>query len=360
MVVDTSPDKAAMVGVRMALSHPCPILGGMETKTSTEISAVGPVVAADTVGAPLSEFARLAMRHEPAIDVAVPGDLADQLACAGRRWDVPTGVAAAWLLAEGTARLLAAEETDPLDWRHTGLPHLDFAGPDGVDYSVDLQVDIPSAEMWVALRRLAKSFDTDPQDIARIGLVWGLARLHDKDDSHNCATHRSANTTGESRPPLGDSGGLNPQEAAVLAEVPLQPLALMLLAPKQVLALSLPEFTDDWLLCIARRWRTPASVTATWLLADGAAILMDRERRRDTAWRNGPTRWVVPTQGGPRPRRHIEIPGEWLQTILGRLAAATGADQEGIVTLTVTVGADLWQTHHGCVCGPRHTPGVGE
>ena len=134
----------------------------------------------------------------------------------------------------------------------------------------------------------------------------------------------------------------------------------MLLAPKQVLALSLPEFTDDWLLCIARRWRTPASVTATWLLADGAAILMDRERRRDTAWRKGRTRWVVPTKGGPRPRRHIEIPGEWLQTILGRLEAASGADQEGIVTLTVTVGADLWQAHHGCVCGPRHTPGAGE
>lgn len=178
-------------------------------------------MAADTVGAPLSEFARLAMHHEPAMGVAVPGDLADQLACAGRRWDVPTGVAAAWLLAEGTARLLAAEETDPLDWRHTGLPHVAFLGPDGVDYSVDLQVDMPCAEMWVALRRLAKSFDADLQDIARIGLVWGLARLYDRDDGHDCATQRSANTTGGRRPPLGDSGGLDPQEAAVLAEVPL-------------------------------------------------------------------------------------------------------------------------------------------
>ena len=34
MVVDASPDKAAMVGVRMALSHPCRILGGMEIETS--------------------------------------------------------------------------------------------------------------------------------------------------------------------------------------------------------------------------------------------------------------------------------------------------------------------------------------
>ena len=53
----------------------------------------------------------------------------DQLTCAGHRWDVPTGVATAWLLAEGTAQLLTAEQTDPLDWRHTGLPRLDLADP---------------------------------------------------------------------------------------------------------------------------------------------------------------------------------------------------------------------------------------
>ena len=213
--------------------------------------------------------------------------IVNNLACAGRRWDVPTGAAAAWLLAEGATRLLAAEQTDPLDWRRRGLPRLDFAAPDGGGDSHNLNVDMPGAELWVALRRLATSFDADVQDIARIGLVWGLARLHDRDDGHDCATQRRGNTAGGSRPPLGDSGGLNPQEAAVLAGVPFQPVALLLLAPKQVLALSLPEFTDDWLLCIARRWRTPASVTATWLLADGAAILMDRERRRDTAWRRG-------------------------------------------------------------------------
>ena len=34
MVVDASSDKAAMVRIRMALSHPCPILGGMEIETS--------------------------------------------------------------------------------------------------------------------------------------------------------------------------------------------------------------------------------------------------------------------------------------------------------------------------------------
>ena len=61
-------------------------------------TGVGDVVAAaDAVGAPLSELARLLMRHERVLEVAVPGWLADQVACASRSWGVPVGVGAAWL-----------------------------------------------------------------------------------------------------------------------------------------------------------------------------------------------------------------------------------------------------------------------
>ena len=58
--------------------------------------------------------------------------------------------------------------------------------------------------------------------------------------------------------------------------------ALGLLAPKQVVApLMVPAFLDDLVRCFAHRWRTPASVTAAWLVAEGAACLFAREHRGD-------------------------------------------------------------------------------
>ena len=80
----------------------------------------------------------------------------------------------------------------------------------------------------------------------------------------------------------------------MLAGVPLEQLALSLLAPKQILAVALPAFVDDWLVCIARRWQTTESTTAVWLLAEGAGYLYALEDQGDTAWRTGPNRWVIP------------------------------------------------------------------
>ena len=145
---------------------------------------------------------------------------------------------------------------------------------------------------------------------------------------------------------------------AVLAGMPLEQLALSLLAPKQILAVSLPAFVDDWLSCIARRWQTTESTTAAWLLAEGAGYLYALENKGHTDWRTGPNRWVIP-EGPTGPQRLIEMPGESLQTTVGWLASRRGDDQTGIVTLAIAVGARMWLDDHGCACGPHHTPGAG-
>ena len=332
----------------------------------TGTAAVHPLDAASLVGAPLSPLAREAMGQPPTIEVRVPGWLADGIACVARRWEVPTGTAAVWLLAEGCSRLLAAVETDPMNWRSEGVPQLDFRGPDGDDDSHRLRIRLPSSELQVALGWVVKELASTRQDIAVLALSWGAARLHSTDDSHDCPTPASGdNTNPESH---HYEAVTDPQATAVLSEVPLDNSALMeflgrsalgLLAPRQVVPLTLPAFLDDLVRCFAHRWRTRATVTATWLVAEGAAWLFAQEHRGDASWRTGPGRFVVPTQEPQRPYQ-IEIPGAGLQIMVGWLASRCGADQTDILRLTLYAGATLWLATHGCACGPRHTPGAGE
>ena len=94
------------------------------------------------------------------------------------------------------------------------------------------------------------------------------------------------------------------------------------------------------LRCFAYRWRTPASVTATWLVTEGAAYLFAQEHRRDASWREGPDRWVLPTQEPQRPYQ-IEIPGAGLQIMVGWLASRCGAGQADILCLTLYAGASV-------------------
>ena len=75
----------------------------------------------------------------------------------------------------------------------------------------------------MALGWLSKIADARLRDVATVGLVWGLTRLHDTDDGHDCTT--AANIGTEDQPATGDSA-VNAHEAAVLAEAPIGTLAL--------------------------------------------------------------------------------------------------------------------------------------
>ena len=55
------------------------------------------------------------MHHEPTMDVTVPGWVANRVSCAARLWVVPEPVTGAWLLAEGTSRLVQAAEAGRLN-----------------------------------------------------------------------------------------------------------------------------------------------------------------------------------------------------------------------------------------------------
>lgn len=309
--------------------------------------------AAAAAGAPLSEPARLLMRHEETLEIDAPRWLADRAVCASRGWGVATGVGAAWLLAEGTQRLLTAERAD----RHlTDRLCAGLAGGDGHKNRRKVRVHTPRGTLRVALGLLAMRTGTGRQDIATIALAWGALRLHSTRDGHDCAPVAPSGTPAQAATPATDPAPVCPHTAAVQTAIPLTPQALALLAPNQTVPMSLPAWLDDWLECIARRWHTPASTMAVWLLAEGAAHLYTLEARRDTAWRNGPTRWVIPTSGTAGPRRLIESPSESLRTLLGRLASRCGASRTDIVALAAAVGAKDWQDNCGCGCGPRHTP----
>ena len=314
------------------------------------------IAAADAAGAPLSELSRLLMHHEPTMTVTVPDWVADRVICAARLGGVTEPVAGAWLLAEGTSRLVHAAEADRLDFLTDKIPGLDITNTDSAPHCRQLQVQTPGAELFVALGWLAKLAKAHMRDVAALGVAWGLSRLHHTEDGHDCSNATSA--APEPRPEPADGAALGAHEAAVLAGVPLEQLALSLLAPKQILAVSLPAFVDDWLSCIARRWQTTESTTAAWLLAEGAGYLYALEDKGDTDWRTGPNRWVIP-EGPTGPQRLIEMPGESLQTTVGWLASRRGDDQTGIVTLAIAVGARMWLDDHGCACGPHHTPGAG-
>ena len=306
-------------------------------------------VAAEAAGVPLSEFGRLLMRHRPTLDVMVPGWMVAPVACVGRRWDVPTEIAAAWLLAEGTAMMLVAEESDRVDWRAAGVPRLSFAGPDGADDSRPLLAQTDGPEQHNALRVLAATTGGDPDDLARVALAWGVVRLHHKyhDDEHTCPDDVS---------PGQPNFPLDTHEAAAVTGAPLEPLALALLSPKQIMTLALPAWVDSRLICIARRWNTTTELAATWLLAEGVGYLWAHDQKGNTAWRTGPHRWILPTHGVDGPQRTFETPGEWLQVLLHRLAALRGDTQQGLAALAVATGAECWQTDHGCCCGPRCNP----
>ena len=235
------------------------------------------IAAADAARAPLSELSRLLMHHEPTMAVTVPGWVADRVICAARLGGVCVPVAGAWLLAEGTSRLVHAAEADRLDFLTDKIPGLDITNPDSAQDCRQLQVQIPGAEVFVALGWLAKLAKAHMRGVAAVGVAWGLARLHHIEDGHDCSNATSADI--EPRPEPADGAAPGAHEAAVLAGVPLEQLALSLLAPKQILAVALPAFVDDWLVCIARRWQTTESTTAVWLLAEGAGYLCPREQR---------------------------------------------------------------------------------
>ena len=320
------------------------------------------VRAAEAVGAPLSELSRLLMRHEPAMDVTVPVCVADGVVCAARGWGVAEPVAGAWLLADGLSRLVQAADAGLLDRLTEQVPGLDITSFDNDNDNGDdlprLRVQIPGPELCVALDRIARLAHAQKQDVAAVAVAWGLARLHDTEDGHDCNGSHGVDASAGAEQLVAAAGAVDAHEAAVLSEVPLEPLALALLAPKQVLAVSLPGFVDDWVVCIARRWQAAEPVIATWLLVEGAGYLYAREAQRDTSWRTGPQRWVLPTAGPTGPQRLVELPGEGLQTVLGLLMSLTGDDQAGIVALAVAVGARMWLDDHGCACGPRHSPGT--
>lgn len=324
-------------------------------------ASVGALGAADEVGAPLSELSRILLRHEPAMDVTVPGWVAEAVACCARRWGVVEGVAGAWMLAEGVARLVHAADAGLVDGLVEKVPGLDVTAAADATECRRLVVQTPGAELFVALDRLANLTGAETRHVAAVAVVWGVTRLHDTDDGHDCAAAGPGGGGGVARTgtPRGDHGALNAHEQAVLAEVPIRALALGLLAPKQFLAVSLAAFAEDWLRCIARRWRSTESFTATWLLAEGAGYLLAMEIQHDTAWRTGPTRWVIPPEEPEGPQRLIETPGEQLQAVLDRLAACRGDDHKGIAALSVAVGAKMWLDDHGCACGPDHRPGAG-
>ena len=233
--------------------------------------------AADAAGAPLSGLARVLMHHEASLDVTVPHWTADTVGCAARRWDVTVAVAAAWLLAEGTARLIATAETDRLDLLTDNMPGLAINSEDEQDCR-QLEVPTPAAELLVALGWLSKLADARLRDVAAVGLVWGLTRLHDTDDGHDC-TAAAADTAAASRPDIGDSA-VNAHEAAVLAEAPIGLLALSMLAPRVIIDVALPEFVDDWLVCIAGRWNTTESIAAAWLVAERSCLSVCPRTRR--------------------------------------------------------------------------------
>ena len=114
------------------------------------------IAAADAVGAPLSELSRLLMQHEPTMTVTVPGWVADRVACAARLWGVCVPVAGAWLLAEGTSRLVRAADADRLDLLTENIPALNITDPDSSDDCRQMQVPTPGTELFVALGWLAK------------------------------------------------------------------------------------------------------------------------------------------------------------------------------------------------------------
>ena len=99
--------------------------------------------------------------------------------------------------------------------------------------------------------------------------------------------------TATTAPPLRLNGDkVDAHDAAVLLEVPLEPFALAMLAPTQILAVSLPAFTTG---CCA----TPAAGRPpgqTWLLAEGAGYLYALETKRDTMAQR------------PEPLGHAETP----------------------------------------------------
>ena len=328
----------------------------MADRTGAGDAAADAAAAAYAAGVPLSELARQLMRREEVLEMEAPGWLADQVACASRGWGVAADVGAAWMFAAGTQRLLAAERTDRLRWLTEKLC-LNFAAADGSEDRRRVRADTPGGGLRVALALLAMRTGAARQDVAAVGLAWGALRLHDTSDNHDCAAvvrGRGAATGADA--PAEDSARVCPHAAAVQAAVALQPSALALLDPTQTVAVSLPGWVDDWLVCIAGRWQAPPAVAVAWLLAEGAAWLYTLEARRDTAWRSGPTRWVIPTGGAAGPRRQMESPGETLRTLLGQLASSCGAGRADIVALAVAVGAKIWQDGHGCCCGPRHTP----
>ena len=115
----------------------------------------------------------------------------------------------------------------------------------------------PARSCWSRLGWLSKLADARLRDVAAVGLVWGLSRLHDTDDGHDCTTADDIEAAYRHAASV-----VNPHEAAVLAEAPIGLLALSMLAPNQIFGIALPEFVDDWLVCIAGRWNTTESTAA--------------------------------------------------------------------------------------------------
>ena len=309
----------------------------------------GVLEAADAAGAPLSGLARVLMRHEESLDVTVPGWAADSVVCAAQRWDVCVEVAAAWLLAEGTTRLLATAEADRLDLLTDKMPGLAINPEDEQDCQ-QLRVPTPGPGLWVALGWVSKLADAHLRDVAAVGLVWGLGRLHDIHDGHDCTAATTADTDAANSNGSGD-GAVNAHDAAVLAEAPIGRQALSLLSPKVTVVVALPEFVDDWLVCIADRWNVDESTAAAWLIAQGTGYLFALEGTGRTDWRAGATRWIIRPEGRKGPQRLIEVCGAALQTTVAFLASRRGDDQTSIITFTIAVGASLWLNDHGCACG---------
>ena len=145
---------------------------------------------AAAAGAPLSELSRLLMHHEPTMTVTVPDWVADRVICAALIWGVCVPVAGACLLAEGTSRLVQAAEADRLGFLTETIPGLDITNPDSAQDCQQMQVQTPGAEPSVAVGWLATLAKADKQDVAAVGVAWGLARLHHTEDGHDCSSIR--------------------------------------------------------------------------------------------------------------------------------------------------------------------------
>ena len=124
--------------------------------------------------APLSDVAVTMMAPTLLTALAPPAWLADWVACIARRWDTPNETAAAWLVAEGAAHLMAAEIVGADGWR-SGDDRMVLPRPGGPTDAEPMWVDISGPLLHIALVDLGALADCPAAELATICLAVGVA-----------------------------------------------------------------------------------------------------------------------------------------------------------------------------------------